>query len=309
MSPSGPDPTPESQPGAEPGKRRTGRNLPVAIVSGLALAGLFVGSVWWSPWALLVLVAVIVVIALAELDGAFVDAGLRPATWVAAAAGLVMLFGALALGPLGQVVGLVLLVLGAALAPLFEAGNGGTDHADGGRAPGRTPTPGPSRRSVSSIGATVLMGLWVPFLGSFIGLLAGREHGFWVVLAVIALTVSYDIGAYGFGVGFGRHRLAPRISPGKTWEGAAGGLAVVLLLAGFVTARLPGFDLPTALLLGAGIVPAATVGDLLESLVKRDLGVKDLGRVLPGHGGIMDRVDAILFALPVAHLLLLLTDV
>ena len=104
----------------------------------------------------------------------------------------------------------------------------------------------------------------------------------------------------------GRHKLAPSVSPGKTWEGLVGGWLTVLLLAATVTTRtVPGVDLIPALVIGTGITIAATIGDLAESLVKRDLGLKDLGTVLPGHGGVMDRVDAILFCLPTAHLLLL----
>lgn len=195
-----------------------------------------------------------------------------------------MLFGAYWVGPSAQALGVLLLLFGAVLWVFL-----GTDR----------------RRVVPTVSATLLAGLWVPFLASHLALLLARQDGEWAVLAVIALAVSSDIGAYGVGSAFGRHKLAPRVSPAKSWEGLAGGLATVLVLAALVTARLPGFDLPTALLLGVVVVPAATLGDLTESLVKRDLGVKDLGSVVPGHGGIMDRVDSILLALPAAHLLLL----
>ncbi len=275
----------EGDPPAEPSRRRTaGRNLPLAIASGLVLAAALLGSLFTSAILLLAFVGALLVIALLELDVAFRQQGVRPATPVAGGAGLVMLFGAYWVGPSAQVLGLLLLLFGAVLWVFL-----GTDR----------------ERVVPTISATLLGGLWVPFLASHLALLLARDDGDWAVLAVIALVVSNDIGAYGFGAAFGRHKLAPRVSPAKSWEGLAGGLATVLLLAALVTARLPGFDLPTALLLGAVVVPAATLGDLTESLVKRDLGVKDLGSIVPGHGGIMDRVDSILFALPAAHLLLL----
>ncbi len=268
---------------ASNGRKPAGRNLPLAIASGVLLAGILLGSLAWDPIAVLVLVAAVIVVAMLELDIAFRSTGVRPATPVAAGAGLVMLFGAYAGGSAALLLGLILLVFGAVLWTVL----------------GTRP-----EQVLATVGATLLIGLWVPFLASHLALLIARDHGEWIVLAVIALTVSNDIGAYGFGWAFGRHKLAPRISPAKSWEGAAGGLATVLVLAALITAQLPGFDLPTALLLGAAVVPAAIAGDLAESLVKRDLGVKDLGRILPGHGGMMDRVDSIVFTLPAAHLLL-----
>lgn len=270
------------------GRKPAGRDLPLAIASGVLLAGVLIGTLVWDPIALLVLVAAVIVVAMLELDVAFRSTGVRPATPVAVGAGLVMLFGAYAAGSAAQLLGLVLLLFGAVLWTVVGTGRD---------------------QVLATVAATLLIGLWVPFLGSHLGLLVARDHGEWIVLAVIALTVSNDIGAYGFGWAFGRRKLAPRISPAKSWEGAAGGLLTVLVLAGLITARLPGFDLTTALLLGAAVVPAAVVGDLAESLVKRALGVKDLGRILPGHGGMMDRVDSIIFALPAAHLLLVAVGV
>jgi phosphatidate cytidylyltransferase len=264
---------------------RGGRNLPVAIASGVILAALFLGSVAWNAYAFLTLVALVVVVGVLEVANALRGEGVRPVTPVAIGAGLVMVYGAYAVGPQAQVLGLVLLVLGTLAWRLSDR-----------------------RRSqvVGSLGATFLVTLWVPFCASFAGLLLARQDGRWLVMAVVALTVSGDIGAYAFGRPFGRHKLAPTVSPGKSWEGVAGGLLTVLVLAATVTAPLvPSLDLVDALLLGTVCLAAGTLGDLSESLVKRDLGVKDLGTVLPGHGGIMDRVDAMILALPAAHLVLL----
>lgn len=276
-------PTPEGEP--VPGKTRsgTGRNLPVAIASGLLLAGLFLGSMFVDQRLFIGFWCCLVVIALFELDKAFRLRGLKPATPVAIGAGLVTVIGAFQIGPSAQAFGLALLLLGAMAWALLDA----------------------DRRNVAAnLGATCLMGLWVPFLASYVGPLLQRPDGEWYVMAAVALSVTGDIGAYGFGSGFGRHKMAPTISPGKTWEGFAGGLLTVLAVAALVTARVPGFDLPLALLFGAAVFFAATAGDLAESMVKRDLGVKDLGGIVPGHGGIMDRADAVIFALPVAHAVL-----
>ncbi|MBA2317243.1 MAG: phosphatidate cytidylyltransferase [Euzebyales bacterium] len=283
-----------------------GRNLPIAIASGVALAAIFLVTLFASPWAFLAFVALIVCGALAELDGALRSRGLRPATPVAVAGGLVMFFGVYAVGPSAQSVGLVLLLLGTLGWALLDPGSrGGAPDLDLPPAEVAARTRLAAGTITGNVGATLLIALWVPFLASFIALLLARPSGSWAVMATVALAVTNDIGAFAFGSRFGRHKLAPRISPAKTWEGFLGGLATVLLIAAVATARAPGFDLPLALALGAGVSVAATLGDLAESLVKRDLGVKDLGRILPGHGGIMDRVDALLFALPVGHFVLL----
>lgn len=262
-----------------------GRNLPAAVLVGVGLAMVCIGTLFWSHWAFLVFVALIIGVALHELDGAMRASGLRPATPVALGAGLVMFFGAYAAGTTAQTLGLVLLVLGTLGWALWEPRSG-------------------AGTTSGNIGATLLMAGWVPFLASFIGLLLAREDGSWAVLAVVALAVTNDVGAFAFGSRFGRRKLAPRVSPAKSWEGFAGGLASVLVLALAVTAQVPGFTFASAVALGAGVAIAGTLGDLAESLVKRDLGVKDLGHLLPGHGGVMDRVDALLFALPVGYLVL-----
>ena len=274
-------PTPENEPVV--GKKPAGRNLPVAIASGLLLAGVFLGTLFFSVPAFLVFWALLVVIALFELDKAFRSKGLRPALPVAIGSGLVILFGAYYSGPTGQSLGLVLLLLGSMAWTLLDADRS---------------------QVAASLGATCLMGLWVPFLASFVGPMLVRPDGIWYVMAAVALVVSGDIGAYGFGYGFGKHKMAPTISPAKTWEGFAGGWLTVLVVAALITARVPGFDLPLALVFGTAVFLAGTAGDLAESMVKRDLGVKDLGGIVPGHGGIMDRADAVIFALPVAHAVL-----
>lgn len=280
------EPEPEQQVGRQ---RGAGRNLPIAIASGLTLAGVFLGTLFAHPLAVLAFVAVLIVIALLELDIALRAQGIRPATPVAIGAGLVMFGGSYDHGASAQALGVVLLVLGTLAWSLF-------DTATRERAP---------RSGVAAgIGATFLMTLWVPFLASFIGVLLARQNGVWLVVAVIALSAVNDIGAYAVGYRFGRHKMAPSVSPGKTWEGFAGGFLTALAVAAVVIAHLPGLDTVTALVLAPGIVLASTVGDLTESLIKRDLKVKDLGRIVPGHGGIMDRADAIIFSLPVAHLLL-----
>jgi len=152
--------------------------------------------------------------------------------------------------------------------------------------------------------AATLIAVYVPYLGSFAALLAAPADGAKRVLIMLVSVVLSDTGGYVAGVFFGKHPMAPSVSPKKSWEGLVG--SVIATAAG--GALLLYFLLDVAwwwgLVFGVAIAAAGVLGDLAESLVKRDLGIKDMSRLLPGHGGLMDRLDSILFAAPVAYLLL-----
>lgn len=313
-----PDPPVVPEGGSDDGRRRrsAGRNLPAAIASGLALGALFLVGLLVEELIALALVMLLVGLALHELHIALRGRGLRPATPVVAGAGIVIVFGSYLHGPSALAVGLVLAVAGTSAWVLIA----GRVEPQGGALAGAHPAGGvdagddPERVGTESIpaalgadlAASALMVCWVPLMAGFAGLLLDRPGGEWYLPAAIALSVSNDIGAYAFGNRFGRRKMAPHVSPAKTWEGFAGGLATVVLLAVAVTARGAEFTVGIAAVFGVAVVIASTAGDLTESLIKRDLGVKDLGSVIPGHGGVMDRVDGILFALPTAHVLLAL---
>lgn len=261
-----------------------GRNLPLAIMVGVVLAGLAGAALLWHPLAFTAAVALLVGTGLIETS-LVISVSARFQLPVLLVSAAVLIFGAYSWGHAGQMAGVVVLLVGAFVWQVADS-----DRED------------PLRR----IALTLLFGLWVGFLGSFAVLLvAWSEAGVVGVVAVIGAAILADIGGYAFGVAFGRHKLAPSISPGKTWEGFVG--AVVLATAGGIW-LLPLLDSDLGWELGAIIggacAVAAVIGDLAESLIKRDLGVKDLGRLLPGHGGILDRVDGILLALPVGYLLL-----
>lgn len=261
-----------------------GRDLPLAIGVGVGLAVVFLGSLWWDPWAFLAVVVVVATIAYVEAGQVLAAVGRRLLVPVLVPATIAMLVGALLGGAGGLIPGVVALLLGAVVWQLLARDR---------------------RDTVATLGTTVFFGLWVGLLASYAILLVDRPDGPLVVLAVIGSAVFSDVGAYGFGVTFGRHKLAPSISPAKSWEGLVGGLLVASVLAAVVLPLLGGRFTPgTAALLGGTVGLAAAVGDLVESLVKRDLGVKDLGDVLPGHGGILDRVDGILLGLPVGYYVL-----
>ncbi|HAN26113.1 MAG TPA: phosphatidate cytidylyltransferase, partial [Microbacterium ginsengisoli] len=136
--------------------------------------------------------------------------------------------------------------------------------------------------------------LYVPFLASLAILLLRQPHGEWWVMAFLIITIVADTGAYVSGLTLGRHPMAPKISPKKTWEGFAG--AAVLSVVGAILLAWLMLGLPwwTGIIIGLVILGTATAGDLGESMIKRDLGIKDMSSWLPGHGGVLDRLDSIL---------------
>jgi phosphatidate cytidylyltransferase len=159
-----------------------------------------------------------------------------------------------------------------------------------------------------AMATTVLGVVWV--VGGLASLLLIRDianFGLWAVVAVLFTVFASDTFAYFVGRTFGRHRMAPAISPGKSWEGFAGGTAVAVFVPFlFLYRDRDAFlSIPELLALGAATAVAGVLGDLFESAVKRDLGVKDSGRLLAGHGGVLDRVDALLCAGPVAYAVIL----
>lgn len=262
-----------------------GRNLPVAIAVGVVMAALFLVALFWHPVAFAAVVGVLVCIAYLEADRVLRTVGTPLQVPVLIVSSLLMLFGAFDARHAGQMVGVVALFLGAVVWQLADR-----DRQD----------------VLPRLSVTLMFGLWVGFLASFAILLVARTEAAAIgVLAVIGSAILSDIGGYAFGVAFGRHKVAPTVSPNKTWEGLIGGLVLSTVGA---TLALPLLDERFTLLLAAAIGfacgLASFVGDLLESLIKRDLGVKDLGGLLPGHGGVLDRVDGVLVALPVGYLVL-----
>ena len=169
----------------------------------------------------------------------------------------------------------------------------------------------PSRRATGSavsrdLGAGAFIVLYTIFLPSFFVLLVAQENGQWWALAALIIVVSVDTGAYASGLAFGRNKMVPSISPNKTWEGFAGSVAAAVL-AGVLLALLM-LQQPwwVGVIMGLTIVLTATVGDLTESLIKRDLGVKDISTWLPGHGGLLDRLDSALPSAAAAYALFII---
>jgi phosphatidate cytidylyltransferase len=161
---------------------------------------------------------------------------------------------------------------------------------------------------VAGTAATLLTVGWVSLLGAYAGLLLSPSifpdrHGIAFLLGAIIATVANDVGALVIGGGMGRHPLAPSISPNKTWEGLIGGALFSILAATVIVGNIHPWTPANAAVLGVVVAVVAPIGDLCESLLKRDLRLKDMGTLLPGHGGVLDRVDALLFVLPATYYL------
>jgi CDP-diglyceride synthetase len=264
---------------------RAGRNLPIAIASGLAFGAVALACYWASPLAGAWFSAAVVAVAAGEYLAAVRRAGHRPVPLV----GLAGAPGAVLGGYFGGAGGVLLAGIAASLATLlaYVAGIG-------------------RGRVVRGAGATMLGLLWIGLGGGFAGMLLAPQdfrhrHGVAVLVGALVCTVAYDVGALAVGRLFGRRPLVPRVSPAKTWEGLVGGMLFALAAGALVAARISPLDVPRGVALGAVVAAAAPLGDLAESAVKRDLGVKDMGSLVPGHGGVLDRVDALLFVLPAAY--------
>jgi phosphatidate cytidylyltransferase len=276
----------EEPPAAEAGAPPpAGRNLVAAFVTGVALAVAVIVLLAIGEGPFAVFVGIVVLLGQGEFYAVLHARGYQPATLLGLVAGAFILAGAYLNGEVAIPFGLF---LGAALTVLWYM----------------AAQPKARRGTVMNAGVTILGVVYVPFLASFALLmlnLGGEGIGRNVFLTVVGLTILYDICAYAIGSLWGNRPLAPTVSPQKSWEGAIGATLVLLLVALAIVPTIDPFDPPKAIGLALVISIAAPLGDLVESAIKRDLGVKDMSTLLPGHGGILDRVDAILFAAPAAY--------
>jgi phosphatidate cytidylyltransferase len=263
---------------------RAGRNLPAAIAVGVALA-LLVTVPLYSParWVFVVVLVAAAWTGLYEVTSALRTLGVRPPLVPLLAGGAAMVVLAYREGADALVLALLLTVLACVLWRLA----------------------GPTSRQLPDLAAAAFTATYVPFLVGFCALLAEPADGPRRVTTFIATVVCSDVGGYVAGVLLGRHPMAPSVSPKKSWEGFGGSvLACAVGGAVFFGTLLDASPLLGAVY-GLAVVCTATLGDLGESMVKRDIGIKDMGNLLPGHGGLMDRLDSLLPTAPVAWLLLL----
>lgn len=275
-------------------EERTGRNLPAAILLGLVLAGALIASLVFVKAFFMIFAGLLIGFTVFELATALRAAGRDIPRIPTVIAGLAIVPAAFFLGDAGTWLvtlgGIVFVSLWRAVEALFPA-NGTTVLA-----------------FWTDIGAGAFVQLYVAFLAGFYVLLAAQPHGEWWTLSALLVVVFVDTGAYVSGLLFGKHPMAPRISPKKTWEGFAGAVVFAILVAIVLSIWLLQMPWWFGLILGPVIVFTATMGDLIESLIKRDLGIKDISNWLPGHGGLLDRMDSILPTGAAAYLLYVIVD-
>ncbi|HET9060331.1 MAG TPA: CDP-archaeol synthase, partial [Acidimicrobiales bacterium] len=267
---------------AERGMSRPGRDVSAAVTTGLAMAVVFVFAYLIGTGALLALASVALVGCAVEAFSMLQRAGFRPATLVGALGTLGAVLAAYWKGP--GALGLVMaLVVGASLlwylAKVVEA------------------------RPVVNAAVTTLAFTWVGIMGSFAGVLLAMPSGSRLFVGAVVPTVIADMAAWFAGSRFGSHQMAPTVSPGKTWEGFFAGAVAAVVVGAVIGGALAPWTLTRGIVLGLMIAVVAPVGDLVQSMVKRDLRLKDSGALLPGHGGLLDRFDSVLFALPATYCL------
>lgn len=268
---------------------RAGRNLPAAIGIGVGLGAYVVLSLIYLPPAFVALVAVALILASVELHEALKKQGMTSAIVPIVIGSVAISVGSYFAGRQEPVIFSTTSVLLASLALTVLASL-------------IWRMPKGVAGYVRDIAASLLIIAYVPLLGSFAALMLAEGRGPLRVVTFMLIVVMSDTGGYVAGVLFGKHPMAPKISPKKSWEGVAGSL-VFATVAGICMAIFV-LHVPfwVGIILSVCLVAVGSCGDLIESMIKRDLGIKDMSSFLPGHGGVMDRLDSLLVAAPVAWL-------
>lgn len=265
----------------EPDYGKAGRNLPVAIAVGLGLLATVILSLFIDSRFFAILAAFGMMLAARELSGTLiVGLSARMVILLQILAPAIIVGAAVvgAIGLLGTFVASTLIVLAIRLLDGQEA-------------------------YVHHVTRSIFALAYAPLLAGFAVLLSTQENGAWKVLAFILLTAATDLGGYAAGAIFGKHQMAPNVSPKKSWEGFAGALVLQLIVG--IALWVFVFEQPwwQGAIVGFAMMLTATLGDLVESMIKRDLGIKDMGSLLPAHGGVMDRLDSLVVNAFVAWLL------
>lgn len=260
---------------------RAGRNLPAAIGVGVGLLVIVLVGLFFMPSAFVALIAAFAVLGSWEVSRALTVKDIhvpQPPLYAGAA---VMPFAAFYGGPEALCFALVATAVAILVYACLE----------------------PARNAARRVMSGVFVLAWVPLFISFALLLLDEPNGAFKVATMLLLVVANDTFGYLVGVLFGRHPMAPKISPKKSWEGFAGSVSGAVVVGVLCSVLILDLQWWFGLVLAIATVAASTAGDLAESMVKRELGIKDMSNLLPGHGGIMDRLDSVTFAAPVGYLL------
>lgn len=263
-------------------KERSGRDLILATLIGLAIGLTLVLSLIFIKWIFVLYALAAAVLGIFEFSRALMAAGrkvdLVPQLFAAVVLVLAAAFVDLWLLWVAVFVVVALVIVWRLVAQMV---------ARDGRTYGDV---------LSDVLTAGLLQLYVAFPASIVVVLLRQDGGEWWVLAFIIVCVAVDTGAYAAGLSFGKHPMAPRISPKKTWEGFAGAVLAAVVAGVLLALFMIGLDWWMGIVFGVVILGTATIGDLGESMIKRDLGIKDMSSWLPGHGGVLDRLDSILLS-------------
>ncbi|GGG44151.1 phosphatidate cytidylyltransferase [Hymenobacter glacieicola] len=301
-------------------------NLTQRIIFGVIGAVLLLGSVWYSAWTFALFFGLVQMRMLWEFYRMMREVGYKPAAMLGGGLSLVLFMGAAYLCAMPHYLN-ELHIGGASLGTLNPSSLTTGDEAVKDlvlrlgfslvlllpvililREMAAWPRANQEFSPFSNVGVALLGLLYVSLPMSLLNVLAFTEAGYDYrrIFALLLLVWSSDIGAYAAGKTFGKHKLAPKISPGKTWEGAVGGFLLTLAMGWALGYLLPELSLTYRLVVAGVVAVFGPLGDLAESMLKRSVDIKDSGRIMPGHGGLLDRFDAFLFILPVLALLRLL---
>jgi phosphatidate cytidylyltransferase len=262
---------------------RPGRDLPVAIVVGVAMLVAVVASLFIRKEAFAVVAVLAVGAGLWELAQAFTRRNIHLPLLPLLVGAIGILVSAYTAGPEALFVAFMLTVGGVVVWRVLD---------------------GSGQSALRDATAGAFAAAYLPFLGGFVMLMLAEPDGAARVMLFILLCVASDVGGYTVGVLLGRHPLAPSVSPKKTWEGLAGSM-VLACVVGVVGVQLAFDGEPlVGVILGLATVVTATLGDLAESMLKRDLELKDMGRLVPGHGGLLDRLDSLVLTAPAVYVVL-----
>jgi phosphatidate cytidylyltransferase len=275
-------PSASADSGDDAGPGRAGRNLPVALAVGLALGGLVLVTVYTVKPVFLGVVVLAIVIGMYELTRALAGKDMHAPFIPLALGAIAILVTSYTDGRHAMTAAMLYTI------PLLVAWRvvRGTDGL------------------VADLSSSLLALLYVGFLAGFCGLMLAAHDGDRRVTCFVATVVASDSGGYATGVLFGKHLLVPKISPKKSWEGLVGSTVMCASVGVILCTSLLHTQWWQGVVFGLAVSVSATLGDLGESMVKRDLGIKDMGSLIPGHGGVLDRLDSLLPTAPVAWALL-----
>ncbi|MCD4549323.1 phosphatidate cytidylyltransferase [Schaalia sp. lx-260] len=265
---------------------RAGRNLPAAVMTATLLVVLVTASLAFYFEFFVAFIMLLCWAGIWELGGAYARVGIHMSLLPLYVGSAGMLICAWTLGAEALLAALFLTIFASVLWRVLDRWDDG---------------------KLRDICASAFTAVYVPFLASFIVLLLREHHAAWVVGLQILLVALSDTGGWATGILIGRHPMAPRLSPKKSWEGFAGSL-LACTVGAVVCFSFVNIHWAWGFIVGPMMAFSATIGDLIESLIKREVGLKDMSQILPGHGGVLDRADSILLTAPVLHVLLLIAE-